>query len=180
MTTPTITTIGVGELTTITIGSAVAEVLSIDYSGLKAEKVDRTTLGDTVTQTLYADWGQSTDDDEMYAVEATYNTKWVLNQSVVWLYPSISCDYYLFSYFPGVYRATLQYDIAPLGNNYAEVKLNDGTTTQQISVYSNSNCTIKVSDASNIMVAYGELGQWWIIGQDCCQPSSGGSSGGGS
>lgn len=126
------------------------------------------------------DWGQgSHSNPEGYAVEAKNKSKWVLDDSIVFMWPAKTEEYYLFDYMPGVIVAKLlesetiseRLSATPGYGDITYEKYDGSTFTdgQVITVYNPFRTEILADSENDLYVeaAFGDGGVWWLIAVDC-------------
>ena len=130
-----------------------------------------------------SDWGEGTYSDETgFAQEARFKSKWVLEDSIVWLEPAPEQDYYEFSYSPGTHVAKLAAGESISGRTSGTP--GSGTVTlqkvtgespsfedgEELTVY-NPFSTIETEEDSEedlwIEIDFGAGGFWWVTAVDC-------------
>lgn len=126
------------------------------------------------------DWGEGSHSDSTgYAIEARYQSSYVLNDSVVWMTPAKAEDYYVFDYSPGVRSAKIVSAAtipARSGSTPgdADVTLEDFDGTSftdgdDVKVYNPFRSEIEGEAGGElyIEITYGDGGVWWVTGVDC-------------
>lgn len=127
------------------------------------------------------DTDEPTDELQPYAVEADNNSKWVLLDSIVWMYPGVDQDYYIFEYHPGTVIAVLAANDtinkrsgSTPGDAEVQPKWLDSETFadwgEPITVYNWSSMDITSEEDPKqdlwITLSYGD-GVWYVSGVDC-------------
>lgn len=104
-----------------------------------------------------ADAGSGDKDAENgYAVEAIYKSEHVILNSIVWAYPAMGQDYYLFDYHPSAQQGTTGLTDVLQGGTDTVTLATGETVTATNSLY----CTISAS--SSVMLIY-KAGSWVMI-----------------
>jgi hypothetical protein len=129
------------------------------------------------------DWGQGDYSEETgFAQEARFKSKWVLEDSIVWLEAAPEKDFYQFNYSPGTHVAKLAAGESISGRTSGTP--GSGTVTLQkvtgdspsfedgesLTVY-NPFSLIETEEDSDedlwIEIDFGAGGFWWVTGVDC-------------
>jgi hypothetical protein len=145
------------------------------YSWKKLEPKDTGKLG---TNDDYPSGQYS--DETMYAVEARYRSKWVLQDEIVWMTPSLTQNYLVFDYVPDKRSAKLvsastltKATLTTPGQANTTLRKYDAEANSYsdgefLTVYNDYRTEVKGTAGGLIImqIEYGE-GVWWVIGTEC-------------